>query len=235
MSTTIGEQPTATAPQALVNITSKEELIRRKLDEERARLEREMGLETQLREHFKRPVGEPVHQEPARAHHAALRRPHLEAREADARRARRAWATSAEAVPDARTSRRSRLGKEYGNNGQCNPTYFTVGNLVQYLQTLEEQGHDDAGDHRQLRLRHRRRLRAVPLRHVRGRVPPGAAQLPASTASACCSSSSRAASTRPTPRPGLEMNLDFFLAHAQRAQHAATCSTRSPTRSARSR
>src|SRR6476660_951259 len=31
-------------------------------------------------------------------------------------------------------------GKEYGNNGQCNPTYFTVGNLVQYLQSLEEQG-----------------------------------------------------------------------------------------------
>ena len=32
------------------------------------------------------------------------------------------------------------LGKEYGNNGQCNPTYFTVGNLVQYLQGLEEDG-----------------------------------------------------------------------------------------------
>jgi predicted nucleotide-binding protein (sugar kinase/HSP70/actin superfamily) len=32
------------------------------------------------------------------------------------------------------------LGKEYGNNGQCNPTYFTVGNLIQYLQGLEEQG-----------------------------------------------------------------------------------------------
>ncbi len=33
------------------------------------------------------------------------------------------------------------LGKEYGNNGQCNPTYFTVGNLVQYLQHLrDEQG-----------------------------------------------------------------------------------------------
>lgn len=31
-------------------------------------------------------------------------------------------------------------GKEYGNNGQCNPTYFTVGNLVQYLQRLEKQG-----------------------------------------------------------------------------------------------
>src|SRR5689334_2833143 len=31
-------------------------------------------------------------------------------------------------------------GKEYGNNGQCNPTYFTVGNLVRFLQTLEKQG-----------------------------------------------------------------------------------------------
>ncbi len=26
------------------------------------------------------------------------------------------------------------LGKEYGNNGQCNPTYFTVGNLVQFAR-----------------------------------------------------------------------------------------------------
>src|SRR4029079_5742804 len=24
-------------------------------------------------------------------------------------------------------------GREYGNRGQCNPTYFTVGNLVKYL------------------------------------------------------------------------------------------------------
>ncbi len=32
------------------------------------------------------------------------------------------------------------IGREFGNNGQCNPTYFTVGNLVQYLQSLEAQG-----------------------------------------------------------------------------------------------
>jgi predicted nucleotide-binding protein (sugar kinase/HSP70/actin superfamily) len=32
------------------------------------------------------------------------------------------------------------IGKEFGNNGQCNPTYFTVGNLVQYLQRLEQEG-----------------------------------------------------------------------------------------------
>src|SRR5579871_6629076 len=32
------------------------------------------------------------------------------------------------------------IGKEFGNNGQCNPTYFTVGCLVQYLQELEKKG-----------------------------------------------------------------------------------------------
>src|SRR5205823_11234479 len=31
-------------------------------------------------------------------------------------------------------------GKEYGNNGQCNPTYFTVGNLVRFLQGVEAHG-----------------------------------------------------------------------------------------------
>ena len=34
-----------------------------------------------------------------------------------------------------------RKGKAFGNRGQCNPTYFTVGNLVKYLQGLRyEQG-----------------------------------------------------------------------------------------------
>ncbi len=32
------------------------------------------------------------------------------------------------------------LGKEFGNNGQCNPTYFTIGNLIKFLRSLEEQG-----------------------------------------------------------------------------------------------
>ena len=35
-----------------------------------------------------------------------------------------------------------RLGKEFGNRGQCNPTYFTVGNLVQYLTHMRDvKGH----------------------------------------------------------------------------------------------
>ena len=32
------------------------------------------------------------------------------------------------------------LGRCFGNPGQCNPTYFTVGNLIQYLRDLEAQG-----------------------------------------------------------------------------------------------
>jgi predicted nucleotide-binding protein (sugar kinase/HSP70/actin superfamily) len=32
------------------------------------------------------------------------------------------------------------LGRRFGNPGQCNPTYFTVGNLIQYLRELESQG-----------------------------------------------------------------------------------------------
>jgi len=33
-----------------------------------------------------------------------------------------------------------RVGKEFGNRGQCNPTYFTVGNLVKYLLHVQEKG-----------------------------------------------------------------------------------------------
>jgi predicted nucleotide-binding protein (sugar kinase/HSP70/actin superfamily) len=36
-------------------------------------------------------------------------------------------------------------GKEFGNRGQCNPTYFTVGNLLKYLLHLrDDQGMDPA-------------------------------------------------------------------------------------------
>ncbi|WP_141433201.1 2-hydroxyglutaryl-CoA dehydratase [Bacillus sp. 03113] len=31
-----------------------------------------------------------------------------------------------------------RYGKEFGNRGQCNPTYFTVGNLIKYLTHLRD-------------------------------------------------------------------------------------------------
>ena len=38
------------------------------------------------------------------------------------------------------------VGKEYGNRGQCNPTYYTVGTLVKYLQDLKEAGEEEIED-----------------------------------------------------------------------------------------
>lgn len=35
------------------------------------------------------------------------------------------------------------IGKEFGNRGQCNPTYYTVGNLVKYLRALRHAGVED--------------------------------------------------------------------------------------------
>lgn len=32
------------------------------------------------------------------------------------------------------------VGRSFGNPGQCNPTYFTVGSLIEYLRRLEAQG-----------------------------------------------------------------------------------------------
>ncbi len=40
-------------------------------------------------------------------------------------------------TPDLRSFQ---IGKEYCNIGFCNPSYFTVGNLIKYLQGLEERG-----------------------------------------------------------------------------------------------
>ncbi len=38
------------------------------------------------------------------------------------------------------------LGKEHGNRGQCNPTYYTVGNLVKYLKQLQAAGEENIED-----------------------------------------------------------------------------------------
>jgi hypothetical protein len=32
------------------------------------------------------------------------------------------------------------LGKQHGNHGQCNPAYFTIGSLTQFLRKLENEG-----------------------------------------------------------------------------------------------
>ena len=42
-------------------------------------------------------------------------------------------------VFDAPDNTSLKFGKEFGNRGQCNPTYFTVGNLVKYLTEMRDE------------------------------------------------------------------------------------------------
>ena len=115
-----------------------EDLIQRRLEEERARLARELGIEQVEREHHARPVEHRF---------TASQRPHTTVlyggltwkHEELIYGALEGLGYKPEALPCPDVAA-FQLGKEYGNNGQCNPTYFTVGNLVQFLQKLESDG-----------------------------------------------------------------------------------------------
>jgi predicted nucleotide-binding protein (sugar kinase/HSP70/actin superfamily) len=127
------------SPTNLVQIDpSSEAEIRRALEQERRRLEEEAGLHAAPVLHFRRPV-ENFFTRSQRAtttilfggltwKHEKLIGATLE---------RLGYHCESVPTPDKRAFQ---LGKEYGNNGQCNPTYFTVGNLVQFLQSLEDKG-----------------------------------------------------------------------------------------------
>ncbi len=164
MSTNLHDKPAGSPPANLVTITSKEDLIRQKLEKERLRLTQEMGIEENVREQFMKPVEKPFTKEQRKNttllfggltwKHEYLIHGALEGQ---------GYKCEAVPTPDVASFQ---LGKEYGNNGQCNPTYFTVGNLVQYLQTLESQGLSRKEIIRQLCLLHRGRVRPVPLRDV---------------------------------------------------------------------
>jgi predicted nucleotide-binding protein (sugar kinase/HSP70/actin superfamily) len=122
----------------LVQIASKEDLIRQRLQEERKRLEKEAGIESKSAQRFQRPVEHPftkTQREKTTILFGGLTWKH----EKLIHGALESLGYKCEALP-VPNKKAFQLGKEYGNNGQCNPTYFTVGNLVEYLQNLEEKG-----------------------------------------------------------------------------------------------
>ncbi|MGB9456613.1 MAG: hypothetical protein WCB12_11245 [Bryobacteraceae bacterium] len=131
-------EPKASPSANLVQIGSIEDVIQQRLAEERARLEREAGVSKPDVHHFKRPVERPFTKN-ERAFTTLLFGGLTWKHEKLVHGALEGLGYKARPVPTPNV-RAFQLGKEYGNNGQCNPTYFTVGNLVQYLQTLEEQG-----------------------------------------------------------------------------------------------
>jgi predicted nucleotide-binding protein (sugar kinase/HSP70/actin superfamily) len=132
-------EPKAMPPANLVQIgASVEDAIQQRLAEERARLEAEAGLAKREAHHFKKPVEKPFTRQ-QRGSTTLLFGGLTWKHEKLVHGALEGLGYRAEAVPTPNVSA-FQAGKEYGNNGQCNPTYFTVGNLVQYLQSLEEQG-----------------------------------------------------------------------------------------------
>ncbi len=136
---TVPFEPKPMQSTGLVEIEpSMEHAIRRRLEEERARLEREHGLHRHDAHQFKRPVERPFTKE-QRANTTLLFGGLTWKHEKLVHGALEGLGYHAEPMPVPNV-KAFQTGKEYGNNGQCNPTYFTVGNLVQYLQTLEEQG-----------------------------------------------------------------------------------------------
>ena len=138
MSTNAHDNSAMKPPVTLVNITSTEEVIRQKLEQERARLTQEMGIDTQIRQQFKKPVENPFTRS-QRANTTLLFGGLTWKHEYLIHGALEGLGYKCEAVPTPDVQA-FQLGKEYGNNGQCNPTYFTVGNLVQHLQSLEANG-----------------------------------------------------------------------------------------------
>lgn len=112
--------------------------IERRLASRRLRLERLTGLDSGPPRHFRRPVERPfTAEERGRVtilfggltwKHERLLQAVLEG-----------CGHRCQPLP---TPDRSacEVGKHYGNNGLCSPAYFTIGNLIAYLQRLEAQG-----------------------------------------------------------------------------------------------
>ena len=122
----------ATEPEAA------EQAIQAKLAEARARLERRAGTAPSRRAHYHRPPERPFTAEDRdrvtilisglTTRHEHLIQAALEAA---------GYRCQPLPVPDLTSCL---VGKQYGNNGLCNPAYFTVGNLVASLQKLEATG-----------------------------------------------------------------------------------------------
>ena len=123
---------------AFVPVSHLEELIQQRLREERARLERDVGIADTPHTHFRRPE-ERYFTKDQRPHTTVLFGGLTWKHERILQGSIAGLGYKVMPLPNA-DKQSFQIGKEYGNNGQCNPTYFTVGNLVKYLQSLEGQG-----------------------------------------------------------------------------------------------
>ena len=130
------QPPASDGPSRRIAIAPSDAEVRARVDAARDQLLREAGL-IDDRKHYRRPVELPF-TKTQRQNTTLLfggltwKHEHL---------IRASWeglGYTCEVIPTPDV-KAFQLGKEYGNNGQCNPTYFTVGNLVQYLQKLRDE------------------------------------------------------------------------------------------------
>jgi predicted nucleotide-binding protein (sugar kinase/HSP70/actin superfamily) len=110
--------------------------IGQELARERERLLREAGLSLLTTPHFKRPAERPF--TAAERAHVTVLFGGLTLRHEELILAGLRGLGYKVALLPTPAKADFQAGKEYGNNGQCNPTYFTVGNLVNYLKGLRD-------------------------------------------------------------------------------------------------
>jgi predicted nucleotide-binding protein (sugar kinase/HSP70/actin superfamily) len=115
-----------------------EEEIARRVSAERLRLRQAAGLLERPIEHFRRPAERPFTAE-ERDRVTILFGGLTWKHERLIERVFRGCGYRCQMLPNPDLAA-FQTGKEYGNNGQCNPAYFTVGNLIRFLQSLEAQG-----------------------------------------------------------------------------------------------
>ncbi|MBI4455101.1 MAG: activator of (R)-2-hydroxyglutaryl-CoA dehydratase [Acidobacteria bacterium] len=115
-----------------------EEEIRRRLEAERARLEQEEGVHRRIASHFRRPAERPF-TAPERGKVTILFGGLTWKHEKLIKAVFEGCGYHCQNLPTPNGAA-YQIGREYGNNGQCNPTYFTTGNLIQCLQQLEAGG-----------------------------------------------------------------------------------------------
>ena len=124
-------------PRILAALRSGAMTLEEALAHERRRLERESGLAPR-NGHWQRPAERPFtrsQRETTTVLFGGLTWKHERLIQANLRRL--GYRAEYLSSPDTRAFE---TGKEFGNNGLCNPTYFTVGNLIAHLQDLETQG-----------------------------------------------------------------------------------------------
>jgi predicted nucleotide-binding protein (sugar kinase/HSP70/actin superfamily) len=136
MNASTSDQTTA-IPIMLKSRRDIEEDIARRVAEERERLEGQAGLRTTVK-HFERPIERPftaAQRDQVTILIGGLTWKH----EWLIRSIFQAAGHKVELMPTPDVAG-FQLGKEFGNNGQCNPTYFMTGHLIKYLQGLEAKG-----------------------------------------------------------------------------------------------